>query len=705
MMKKIYKVILLTILIFLSPTIINGENTKCEYGTYDDAVKIVKESMKSYYMRGPSLQYNYAKTTYPIDSPEEATVQDTIYSVCASYTYSVYTEAFGMKYSEDSKFPRYNYEIIEAATSYYNNNIENNKGDDGTFLIYYEKKDSIKYLYNDSDSSSIDNDLETLIDNINPGDLFVYTGHALIAYDVDINPTTGKKDVLILNSAIFDSVRTRISSTSLISYNFYKNPINNNILNNDKEGTIRWLWLSDLKYFVNNNKLTCQEDECAVIRPFYNDNGKAIFNYSINENQYQKGKLRVQYPGLYIEKTVSAGDNNSVYADDELTYTIKVINKSKEDGSNITYDNFNIEETVGSYVTFISSNGTYNNGKITWSHSLAPGDSIDLIYTVKVSNDSSNNFKEIESHGKFYNSNDINVWISTGTVKNKIIYKSIPEKEYEICYSELKDKYVGLELIDNIYDCSHGASNKLNLLDKFNFDNIFVKKVGTSPKVNSTIIFSDNEFSKEIQDITLNNYWGGLIVDDKGEYYLPNFRGNDNRAKTIYSNDFEDGDILIYYITNSKYTDEDGLYAYIYINDKFIGINGSEKTQRNEFTYTYYDENKYKSSLYSGYENLLEVDKKNVLEFVNYQTLFDKDYFIILRPSILKDVSSSNINDDESKDDININEEQQESNNKDELKNPNTGTSSKTNIFIILLLIFVVVYLLLKNKSRFPKHN
>ena len=243
-MKKIIK-LLVFLLIFINPILVSAESIKGEYGDYDTAINMVKETMKSYYIRGVYQQYNYAKTIYPIGSPEEATSQDINYSVCAAYTYSVYTEAFGMKYvSGVSEFPRFNYDISGKASDYYNNNISNNVGDDGTFLIYYENTGSnIKYIYNDDNTSSDEGDLETVINNVRPGDLFVYSGHALIAYDVAINPNTGKKDVLILNSTADDYIRTRIDGTSKLSYTMFKSTNGNNgIIDIDSEGTIQFLW-------------------------------------------------------------------------------------------------------------------------------------------------------------------------------------------------------------------------------------------------------------------------------------------------------------------------------------------------------------------------------------------------------------------------------------------------------------------------------
>ena len=63
-MKKNSRLLIL-FLLFMFPSIINAmELAKYEPSTpikYEDALKVVKETMKSYYIRGPYIQYNNSK--------------------------------------------------------------------------------------------------------------------------------------------------------------------------------------------------------------------------------------------------------------------------------------------------------------------------------------------------------------------------------------------------------------------------------------------------------------------------------------------------------------------------------------------------------------------------------------------------------------------------------------------------------------------
>ena len=124
-----------------------------------------------------------------------------------------------------------------------------------------------------------------------------------------------------------------------------------------------------------------------------------------------------------------------------------------------------------------------------------------------------------------------------------------------------------------------------------------------------------------------------------------------SKADTIYEDDFQTGDILIYknindylYQSNSgklsirQYvTYENGEYAYIYIEGKgFVGVNNGNgkvnghSSARNEFNAKYYKNNNL--TLYNG----KAIDDTTFFNetFLNNQTLLGKDYYVILRPAI-----------------------------------------------------------------------
>jgi len=121
------------------------------------------------------------------------------------------------------------------------------------------------------------------------------------------------------------------------------------------------------------------------------------------------------------------------------------------------------------------------------------------------------------------------------------------------------------------------------------------------------------------------------------------------RRHHINPKTFKTGDILIYKnhndavysvdkdnkLNKTYITYESGEYAYIYIEGKgFIGYNlgddGKENTKdnRNEFNAKYYIDNNL--VLYPKSKN----PNEDELENANIQSLFSKDYYVILRPSL-----------------------------------------------------------------------
>lgn len=165
----------------------------------------------------------------------------------------------------------------------------------------------------------------------------------------------------------------------------------------------------------------------------------------------------------------------------------------------------------------------------------------------------------------------------------------------------------------------------------------------------------------------LNNYWSSLAsmrykyLENEEEvsiYYLKEYefyydplKNHNKRASFIYPQSFKTGDILIYKNSNdSSYTIqdqklvkwnityEDGDYFFIYIEGKgFVGVNygadGIPNTEddRNEFNAKYYTDNNLKL-ITNALENTTD---EEFLELANLQTLLFKDYYIVIRPSIL----------------------------------------------------------------------
>ena len=89
-------------------------------------------------------------------------------------------------------------------------------------------------------------------------------------------------------------------------------------------------------------------------------------------------------------------------------------------------------------------------------------------------------------------------------------------------------------------------------------------------------------------------------------------------------------------LAKTYYTYEEGEYAYIYIENKgFVGVNIGDdgikntKDDRNEFNAKYYKDNNLTLFVRPPANTTDEL-----LEIANLQSLFGKDYYVIIRPSL-----------------------------------------------------------------------
>ena len=643
-----------------------------------DLDTVFKETEFAYYRNSINSQYSSARNEYY--DPAEATSQDTKFSVCSRYTANVYKNAFNitipgntnslMKFVDanykDSKYKKY---IID-----YHDCVSNAKGQGSCNTMTAS-------AYN------------SLISKLKPGDVLVYTkgsiakgaGQALIVYDTFTN-SSGQKDAYILNSTGGSIVYTRNLATNRIFYNYrtvQDTGISKTIHKSIREGTVKMeRFRADAKFaftsasqaygVVGSNKY-----RIAIIR-FIVDNKYPAYDattFKVTEEKTltlanTNGYLRTKYKDLSIAKTVNAVDNNVAVLDQELVYTIKVKNDSST-----AYGKFYIQETVSSskYATVTeASGGTISGNTINYEiPSLAAGETKTLTYKVKVTSNINYLGNTITSSGKISNTSDFKLSLKTGTVKNKIDNKLTDENKTAIknAYNNLKGSKSGLDLINETYKTALNVD-----LDLTNFKFSSLIKEDTS-KMNSCkergllgrncqdafnlASYKIGNTDYTYKDMILNNYWNALVNQDstpnddtvdfnsskpqkQKNLYTWNGSGDSSkRAKYITSSHFEDGDILIYYNSNDylesdttqdRISYEDGLYAYIYIDGTFVGVNGSGNKKRNEFTNKYYLQDHTNLLWYSA-QKLSDCTQYS-LNYSHLQSLYGKYYYVILRPAL-----------------------------------------------------------------------
>ena len=598
--------------------------------TFTDEEKAIRETADAYFYRGENAQYSGPRRAYGI-APEEATSQHKIYSVCINLAYIVYEQAFGIK------LPYTNKHLMSYAKTYYDSkNIKTND-----VIEYWEKSTkNNKKIYIDNQGNTKKIDLSTskgiekykkeLLNKIQIGDILCWLnsskeGHTVIVYDFVYNKKGERTDAIIRESV------HNYSSTGLTKLpddlNFAT--VKNNKYN-IKEGTFseRYLLQSYTERTESKPKATYFENVkgatyFTIVRPLpkdktgnytgkyyestYEKDTSSLFGYKYTRKAktYQVSDVtlqRIKYNKIYIEKTVDKFNNSVVTPGDKLTYTIIVKNNSDK-----AYGAFEIVENIPEGVTLDideedAKNATKSNNTLTWkigNGELTKGKTIIKKYTVTVNQNVTLGIK-IKSTGTV-------AGIPSSTVTN-IVSNNLTTAQKKIIIekteSNIKGTIQGEKLISKIYKDSFEIDlqlNKLKLTELINIDATLLALRKTNP----------------FYDIVLKNYYGALSNSD-----LKTWTGGTNhnkrsaRADTIYDENFQTGDILIYTNQQTKakaHEAEKGTYYFIYV--KKMQINGKE---------------------YNGFIGKTSDGIKNIeRNYKDLQTLLGKDYFVVLRPSLL----------------------------------------------------------------------
>jgi len=533
--------------------------------------------------------------------------------------------------------------------------------------IYSDKeKNNYKTIINPS--------LKNIIPLVQIGDVLTYTGHTFLIYDIVIDGSGNIIDAIIIESTPSGSefVNLKVSPKVTFSngktlgsmvYLLLRNA-KNRIFNNIQEGTVRFGKLSEYKNWINLNNAKLRKEEYSILRFIHQDSeGNAILKYTavdlkqpnqfLNNQKIVLSKInldRIKFSHLYIQKTVNAHNNNIIQIGDILNYKIIIKNM----GSKMYTNNLIVTEILSEYVTFLDHNEsdavlTFKKDlkSITWNIGRLKKEQEFIInYTVKISSGKPRDM--VISTGKVGN-------IPSSVVRN-IIGINLNENQMNLIktnYEKLKRKYNGKKLINEVYK---EALNYDMRFDEFNISELIINTNKKLADSSSIFLNKTNPFYNAV----LNKYWSSMTIlsnisTGDGQKVninrLKQFRdySNPERRQTfIYKNTLKTGDILVYKNSNDEIniledkklvkkiiTNEEGEYAYIYIEGKgFVGVNlgndgmANTKDDRNEFNSKYYSDNNLELYLCAINPN----DEK--LEMYNLQTLFGKDYYIILRPSL-----------------------------------------------------------------------
>ena len=585
------KIIIFILLIFFGINNISAIST-----TPNQQREALIETAEAYYRQGSQLQYDsYRKNLY--STPEDATDDHITYTVCSGFVFSVYYQTLGINIPDTTE------ELLDYAKQ----NVKNKEN----IIFYYGSSNEIysKNVLGSASNADKQKFIESIINVVKPGDIFVYTGHAMLVKSVNIGTKTiqlmdswGKRYDYLHHSDIYD-----------------------------QNGTIK---IVDMKERLNKTST-----EMALIRIV--TDGQTYIN---NKNQLStydgvtaSAHSRLKYNKIDIEKTIDIKDglkqNALVALGEFITYDITIKNNS-----NTYYKNLVISEIIDSKVKIKSLGGaSLKNNELKWTvSSLKPGGVLKLSYSVQVPNDKNLLGKFIVSTGQVDN---IAITKIETLIGNKL--NSEQQKKINNSFKKIQNNSsVERNFINDIYLSAFGVDLKLENLS--NLDIIgYNSNVISSGNKSLSVIRTELKNSPVKKYIYSNLYglriFGGVdkninsfrdcpvnnLVRAIGQWnYYPKYEIND-RARTITPDMLIDGDIILLYTNDKELVENKNKCpvenlenrSYIYLNNTLLRKISSNKYQ--------------------------EISGNELTQFL--RNIIGENY-IVLRPSLALELNSSKTN-------------------------------------------------------------
>ena len=652
---------------FDSSVTLNDQNVK----------KVIQEVEKAYYNRGLSGQYCSYRRAW-INPPESATSQHRGYTVCSNFAFNIYYEAFGIHVPSITQL------IFGYGQAYYiANNITTND-----VVEFWIRDDNGNYIDNKDKAKNPSMDLSTAAGrtayanwlltgcNLQTGDILCYgnkltgTGHTMVVYDIEYDSNNNPVDAIFMDAESHgdDYKTTKLTKEELL----YRSVVKSSTFT---EGVIRYRRLMTDEGSISalttllNPQASNSRSYLVILRPLlkntdgeytgkyympgdYNGStyvytSRTLTDYSVTDNSAQ----RIQYPDLYIEKTVDVFDNSVVEPGDTITYTIEIKNNSGTQYTDKVYvvENYDKDKVqniqlLGDY----AQNGTIDeqNATITWNAGRITNKRI-LTYSVTLKNDYNLLGEELISTGTV-------AGIPSATITNKID-NNLTNAEKTSIKTNLQsllsktNKPKGVALIDKLYsdlgyDFKLGADTSTNQA-AFDITNLIKIRSKSTYSTDTPAVYLNSQNEK--YGVILSNHYSAVYnkLDDNNAVTAVElkrwegysfFGSRDQRADSLYMENFQTGDVLVYKneqtaVSGKSYRSESGTYYLVFISeaDK-ITVGGVEK-----YGFIGVDSD---GTINNIYGNDSETFTANDL-----RTIFGKDYYVIFRPSIGFDVTPPEI--------------------------------------------------------------
>ena len=603
-MKKYLKFIIIFVaIISFIILILNSKKTYSIETTIEEQRNAILATANAYYNKGEYIQYDSFRVQHYF-SPEQATKQHTVFTVCNQFVFQVYNQALGMEIPDTTET------TMEYAKKYKDNK---------ELILYYF--DNAEDIYSDDWLGNSVSNIENLVNNLEKeleiGDVINIrrdnnTGHAMIY----IGKENGELYLL-------ESGGTRYNTSSHID-----------II--EKNGSIIKTLLKDkLQEMYEAKGKTSQINNFEIIR--YIIDGKTYINSNYEKISYngitEAAKTRLEYPGIDIDKTykinnpLSTSSESQVNLGGTITYTIKIKNNSSNN-----YNNIDIIENISPKVNLLSSeNKIINDSTVKWNNvTIKANEEKEFSYTVKVPYDKSLLGEYVESTGKVLEIDTTNIAIKinnslTTEQKNKIVesYNNFKDNPNTTNWNNETD------FINTIYKNALGEVGE-SLINKTVYNKVIGDYVqptfGNCSSTNCAINLTSNT---NLKNAILNNYYGIRLVNSTNEakdsnnllvyaWRLWNFDVKNNRseynetAREIKLNDLEIGDIIL-----SKSETNSIMYDKVYL---YLGNNLLARYVANNNNYTLIE--------YSDGKN----GRSTIDTMLN---TFIGNNYVILRPALL----------------------------------------------------------------------
>ena len=576
--------------------------------TRADLEQAVIETALAFYLKGAKQQYCSSELNaivrefggqYHVTedvSPEYGTEDTTIYAVCADWAYKVWLEATGhrimnLPYAfqtvtedmwrlaenqpEETPDPGLKSGEIDLVTEDdVNECVLRWKSSDykitetdarygvavspafANFGDYHLNFANGYYATTPEEQEMADNAVQDFINNwdvnLRPGDVFVIGGHALVhignGYVLDSNSDTGGK----------------YNATSGVEVR-------------EPEGTTwrmltveEWFTTEGSQYWIDENS---ERTRFVLLRPSLSlckDDGDGIpGNDLVIDPKYALPKStesRMDYPGMEIDRTVDITPYGTAVQGEELTYTIKISNKSDESnyvkfhtygGSFYTpadYVSLPVSEPIPEGTQFVRATGDYEleNGMVSWKVDVPAGKTVELSYTLSVTasvgetivNDSgfvadipSNSLVNTVG-GKKLNAEQLAVLTAIADTEPELWREkfNVSRNTFDLDFAERLYQKMGIDL--QLPTVAEMAANV------FEWRTEYIKGMTyRTPDIGDMQLFMlKDSVSSDYQlyrDMLIEGYWGGYRF----------FTGYDKRGTSInefHLDNLEPGDILVY---------------------------------------------------------------------------------------------------------------------------------------------------------------